>query len=290
MTGFTAVAIMLTKFVATHIVYVGLNVVLFLVGKAKGDTPHALNAITATFTVALGALVRSCANRLPCSEVTFNGTTTIRLDINPGVECTSSDMTYVTMKSLAFVGFFTYGFIIPAVLFCRMRSGVKNGGLEDPDFLVSAAWVILKYGPSRWYFEFPLLAHKVFLIVTAVLLGSAQNAWVLLAAHVAATGALFVLVLVLKPYVTPEANKLQLVAFAALLATYCVGGTCLALDGECDTNSALEVAVIAFEALLFVAVILLGAKIGKSSSSADDADVDGNKTNNAVAVDDDETE
>ena len=67
----------------------------------KGDKAHAFNAITATFTLALGALVRSCANRLDCSAVAFNGTTTDRLDINPAVLCTKDNYTFVAMAAMA---------------------------------------------------------------------------------------------------------------------------------------------------------------------------------------------
>eukprot|EP01051_Picozoa_sp_SAG22_P001444 SAG22_NODE_56_length_23716_cov_11.146759_23_plen_1059_part_00 len=285
MAGTDASTIMMTKFVATHFVYIGVNVLLVVLGKAKSDKAHAFNAVTATFTLALGALVRSCAQRLDCSAVAFNGTTTDRLDVNPAVECTSDDSTFAVMAVVATIGFVAYGFLIPAVLFCRMRSGVKNGGLEDPAFLASAAWVILKYRPARWWFEFPLLAYKVFVIVTAVLLNSAQNAWLLLAAHVAATGGLLVLVLLTKPYVTPDANTLQLVAAGALLATYGVGGACLALDGECNTSAGLELAVIVFEALLLAGVIVIGVKVAKNSSDDKD-DFSGNQTKNPAAADD----
>ena len=226
--------------------------------------------------------------RLDCSDVLITNsstamTTTSVLDINPEVECTSDDYTFLTMATIAVIGFLAYAFIIPAVLFCRMRSGVKRGGLEDPEFLASAAWVVLKYRPARWYFEFPLLAYKIFMIITAVLLSSAENARYLLAAHFAATCGLLALVLVMTPFATPDSNKLQVVASAALLATYAAGGTCLALEGECDTNPALEVAVILFEVLLFVGVILYGVKVGRAAGDAP-AEA-GNTTTNPTAAD-----
>ena len=64
MAGSAASTVMMTKFIATHFVYIGLNILLLVVGTVKGDRAHAFNAITATFTIALGALVKSCANRM----------------------------------------------------------------------------------------------------------------------------------------------------------------------------------------------------------------------------------
>eukprot|EP01051_Picozoa_sp_SAG22_P009453 SAG22_NODE_790_length_7216_cov_5.198820_9_plen_97_part_00 len=64
MAGSAASTVMLTKFIATHFVYIGLNIRFVVVGEMKGGRAHAFNAITATFTIAVGALVKSCANRL----------------------------------------------------------------------------------------------------------------------------------------------------------------------------------------------------------------------------------
>eukprot|EP01052_Picozoa_sp_SAG31_P031446 SAG31_NODE_3332_length_4395_cov_3.833799_3_plen_278_part_00 len=272
-----------------------MNALLVVVGKARGDNAHAANAITATYTLAVGSLVKSCATRLDCSDATFTNSTTgvttslgSSLNIDPAVQCETDNSVFLVMALVATIGFFAYGFILPLTLFCRMRKAVKDGRLQDSEFVASAAWVLLKYKSSAWWFEFPLLAYKVFMICTSVLLNSASHAWVLLASHVAATTGLAMTAQAFQPYVTADANTMQLVALGALLATYGVGGACLVLDGECEDNSILEFAVIAIEALLFVGVIMIGMRVAKASEDDASNEGGGGETQNPMVEEDNE--
>ena len=164
-----------TKFATTHVVYLCLNIVLVIVGRSRGDTAHAFNAMTALYSIALGTLVQSCAQRLDCTwqntiEVVVGSTATntggsnigegeasasdvaqegavevttvtqvhgghYSLDVMPGVRCWESDATFWVMAAIATVGYVLYACVLPGVLFCRLRAGVKAGRITDPEFL-----------------------------------------------------------------------------------------------------------------------------------------------------------
>jgi hypothetical protein len=59
--------IAITKFATTHVVFLCLNAILLIVGRCRNDDGHAFNAMTALYSIALGSLVRSCAQRLDCT-------------------------------------------------------------------------------------------------------------------------------------------------------------------------------------------------------------------------------
>jgi hypothetical protein len=153
-----------TKFATTHVVYLCLNVVLAIVGHWRGDSAHAFNAMTALYSIALGTLVQSCVQRLDCTwqdtiEVVIGSTesmyddndvqsTTLQvatetkvhgghysLDVMPDVKCWDSDAPFWVMAAIATVGYALYACVLPGVLFCRLRSGVKAGRITDPEFL-----------------------------------------------------------------------------------------------------------------------------------------------------------
>ena len=57
------------------------------------------------------------------------------LDVMPGVECWGDDMAFWMMAAIASLGFALYACVLPAVLFCRLRAGVKAGRITDPEFV-----------------------------------------------------------------------------------------------------------------------------------------------------------
>ena len=57
------------------------------------------------------------------------------LDVMPGVECWGDDTAFWMMAAIASLGFALYACVLPAVLFCRLRAGVKAGRITDPEFV-----------------------------------------------------------------------------------------------------------------------------------------------------------
>merc|ERR1711871_1489248 len=81
-------AIFLSKFLLTHIAYIGLNCVLLL-PKVTGKQRrlHATNAMVAVWTISLGPLVKSCIRAIDCSDFQEGGETISSLSTMPEIEC-----------------------------------------------------------------------------------------------------------------------------------------------------------------------------------------------------------
>jgi hypothetical protein len=289
MSGHWPETILLTKFAATHGLFLGLCALLAIVGCCTNDRAHAVNATMAVYTLALGTLVRSCAQFLACSALGSSS-----LEVMPDIECWTEK--HVKMAVPAIAMFVVYVFVVPIVLLCRVK-GAGQRQLSDPAFLKAHAWILLKYAPHRWYFEFVLLVYRIFWICTSVMMNSDLLAPGLLVAHVAATVGLLVLVATLKPFVEDgavdggalgDANKLEAIVLVALLATYAVASVCMVTGTVCSSDAG-TIGIIAFEAALMLGVLYLGFALARKQDAVQtsEANVVKNPINGDV---EDETE
>lgn len=107
------------------------------------------------------------------------------------------------MATLGVLGMLLYAGVIPAFLYMRLKKESQRTEDEDdwkPEFLQAHGWLVLRYKPSRWWFEFPLCAFKITLICTSELMGSDELALPLLIVLATATALLLKLVVEDQPY------------------------------------------------------------------------------------------
>jgi hypothetical protein len=176
-----------SKFVLTHAVFWACCVVLTVPMIISRRTRlHAVNALTALFTIAMAMLVRSCVKALDCTEqVDLGGVKT--LDAMPEIECWTDDDQFWTMAYIGMSLLVLYVALVPALLFYSLWRYRTGEHMDTADFLAAHGWLVLKYRPAHWWFEFPLMAFKVTWICTSELLGSEADAWWLIAFQGAAT-------------------------------------------------------------------------------------------------------
>ena len=88
-------------------------------------------------TITLPPLAALAAARAQTRTVTVYETTAGHhsLDVMPGVECWGDDTAFWMMAAIASLGFALYACVLPALLFCRLRAGVKAGRITDPEFV-----------------------------------------------------------------------------------------------------------------------------------------------------------
>ena len=98
---------------------------------------------------------------------------------------------------------------------------------------------MLRYKPERWWFEFPMVAYRIYVTVATTLMDSEAMARPLLLVLLAAVFLLLALVAVDKPYRDSqghegltEADKLQLLTLSAQIANYGVAFWCLTTQEE----------------------------------------------------------
>ena len=244
-----ASAIFLSKFLLTHVSYIGLNVVLLL-PKVTGKRRrlHATNAMVAVWTIALGPLIKSCMRAVDCSEGVVGGVQLSYLVAMPEIECWPADGVAILDDGTLQNGFWlilplglllllAYTVAVPAILFARVRAGITTDKGEttfNADHVISYGWLLLRYKPSRWWFEFPLCMFKIVVICSSQLMGSDELAFELLFLLVVCTTALLLLVMVDLPYRDKSgtsgmthADKLQILVLAGQLANYGVAYWCL---------------------------------------------------------------
>jgi hypothetical protein len=265
--------ILLTNFAATHGLFLGLCALLAIVGCYTNDRAHAVNATMVLYTPALDTLVHSCAQSLACSA---RGSSS--LEVMPDIECwTEKDFKMAAPAIAMFVVIivvYMYVFVVPIVLLCRVK-GAGQRQLSDPAFLKAHAWILLKYAPHRWHFEFVLLVYKIFWICTSVMMNSDLLAPGLLVARVATTVGLLVLVATPKPFVEDGAidggalgdvNKLEAIVLVALRATYAVASVCMVTGTVCSSDAG-TIGIIAFEAALMLGVLYLGFALARKQDA-----------------------
>ena len=205
----------LKKMALTHVSFFAICILLTIPAIAGHERwLHSTNARTAVYTLALGSLVRSCARCLDCSQEVHEWcsfsvgeddsshchtehTGTYHLDVLPSVQCFRGSHTVVTIAAAILLTI--YGVLIPAYLFLKVRAGAKDS-IWTHDELVCWGWLILKYKPNRWWFEFPMLFYKIFFVLLAMLMDSERWAWEFLLAAAALTSILLILVFCDKPF------------------------------------------------------------------------------------------
>ena len=106
---------------------------------SKHRTLHSINARTAFYTMSVGALVKSCAKMLDCTEQP-DGTST--MDVLPDTVCWTGIHAEL-LAPLGGFGLIFYGAIVPLKLFMSLRRSAKDGEWSE-DELEKHAWLILK--------------------------------------------------------------------------------------------------------------------------------------------------
>ena len=102
-------------------------------------TLHSINARTAFYTMAVGALVKSCAKMLDCTEQ-LDGTST--LDVLPDTVCWHGFHAEL-LAPLGGFGLIFYAVLVPLKLFLHLLDSAKDGEWSE-DELEKHAWLILK--------------------------------------------------------------------------------------------------------------------------------------------------
>jgi hypothetical protein len=165
---------------------------------------HAHNAMTALYTVAVSMLVRSCGKALDCTKP--EGSEQYTMDSLPDVICWDTDV-HITLWQLGAAGMLLYLLIIPCVLFSQIYKGKKQNFLaraniestsDEAEFAQTHGWILLKYRPEAWWFEFPLLAYKITFVVSTVLMTT--YGLELIALHVCMTMAMGAAVIYTRPF------------------------------------------------------------------------------------------
>jgi len=126
--GFVAICLFLTVPECTH-----------CFRSTDHRTLHSINARTAFYTMAVGALVKSCAKMLDCTEQP-DGTST--LDVLPDTVCWQGFHAEL-LAPLGGFGLIFYGAVVPLKLFMSLRGSAKDGEWSA-DELEKHAWLILK--------------------------------------------------------------------------------------------------------------------------------------------------
>ena len=187
-------------------------------------TLHSINARTAFFTMAVGALCKSCATLLDCT-LQPDGTPT--LDVLPDLTCWKG--IHIVLAPAGVVMMLLYCVLVPQKLFLDLKQSSSDGKWTE-DELEKHAWLLLKYKPSRWWFEFALLYNKIFFILLSVVLNSDKRAWHLLGALTLLTSVTLILVAVDRPFRMKNGvnmDGIMIMSQATQLANYGVAAVCL---------------------------------------------------------------
>ena len=126
--GFAAICLFLTVPECTH-----------CFRSADHRTLHSINARTAFYTMAVGALVKSCAKMLDCTQQPDQSYT---LDVLPDTVCWEGVHAEL-LAPLGAVGLLVYVILVPLRLFMSLWASAKDGEWSE-DELEKHAWLILK--------------------------------------------------------------------------------------------------------------------------------------------------
>jgi hypothetical protein len=195
---------------------------------------HSINAMIAMYTLSFGTLIRSCLRTIDCSFAPELGHYV--LDASPTVACSGPNVsnTYKLLAVIGILGLVIYCAVVPGVLYVQMRRARTAGNLRSAQFLESHGWILLRYTPNRWFFEFFILAYKFMLILAAELWSSSESAGTLLGILIFNTLVFMVVVIIDKPFVDTQqdhdkwttADTSMVVVLIALLLEYGIGGIC----------------------------------------------------------------
>eukprot|EP01047_Picozoa_sp_COSAG01_P047936 COSAG01_NODE_4625_length_4865_cov_7.434326_3_plen_365_part_00 len=278
----SALDIFAQRMLVTHLSFAGLCLLLTVPAMTGHERAmHSVNARTAAYTLAVGSLIRSCVEVFDCREeekciaICDNDddvyqqcrdecrkTGHVMMESMPGTECFRGSHTRLAVASAGLL--VVYCLLAPIYLFAKVRSGARDG-VWTHDEQATWGWLILKYKPARWWFEFPLLFSKMGFVTLALLLDSEHKAWTLLAASTGLTLALLVLVYCDKPFRDESGSlgltwcdKQMIVSLMLQLVVYAAGAFSLHRtqtskdlgDTENDAGS-LFVTVVCFVVVIF---------------------------------------
>ena len=226
-----------SKFLITHGAFFAVNAIL-LIPKLTGHhrALHSTNAMIAVWTLTLSPLVKSCIRTIDCTHQPQYSPPIWSLDSMPSIECWADNTTFWVMAVMGCVLLSIYAVIIPVYLFRRLLHESRDATDErwDDEFLESHGWLLLRYKPNRWFFEFFLIAFKLTIVVASEMLDADENALTLLYVLFGGTLAFLLLVLVDKPYRDSQghagmtqADVLQSLQLAGQLCNYGLGYWCL---------------------------------------------------------------
>ena len=105
---------------------------------SKHRTLHSINARTAFYTMSVGALVKSCAKMLDCTQQPDGSYT---LDAVPDLACWGGNHTGLASAGAIMLVF--YCVVVPLKLFCALHRSAVDGHWS-PDELEKHAWLLLK--------------------------------------------------------------------------------------------------------------------------------------------------
>eukprot|EP01046_Picozoa_sp_COSAG06_P035694 COSAG06_NODE_3860_length_4823_cov_4.086367_4_plen_201_part_00 len=151
---------------------------LWIIGKCKGRHNHARNAMLATYTLVVSALVKSITQWVDCSD---DGTGKLTYDVAPGEACVRAGTGQMVLGSLFFCC------VIPSLVLLwalgRKTKKVpcccccpcfdkpllcRNMYTKEPfSYDASYAWATQKYTPSDQSFEVAFIGYKVVTVFTS---------------------------------------------------------------------------------------------------------------------------
>jgi hypothetical protein len=142
---------------------------LWMYGKCKGRRNHARNAMLATYTLVVSALVKVSAMWVDCTD---DGTGTLRLDAAQGSECERGLGPFFSLFFLFVIPSLVLLFAlhrktkkVPCCCCCPCFDWIDKG--ETFSHAASYGWVTRKYKPSHQSFEVVSIAYKVVMVSTS---------------------------------------------------------------------------------------------------------------------------
>eukprot|EP01046_Picozoa_sp_COSAG06_P029547 COSAG06_NODE_2745_length_6354_cov_59.692246_5_plen_309_part_00 len=154
-----------TKILYGTVAFVMLAVWMY--GKCKGRRNHARNAMLATYTLVVSALVETTTSFVDCTD---DGTGTLTYDAMPSVECRWEWEAVVIFGPPGLVSCVIMPLVflwalrrktekVPFCLCCKCFDSPDKG--EPFSYAASYAWVTRKYTPSHQWFEVAFIGYKV---------------------------------------------------------------------------------------------------------------------------------
>jgi hypothetical protein len=117
-----------------------------------------VQARTAFFTMAVGALAKSCAKMLDCtSQQTSISGEAATLDALPEMACWEGD--HIPMAALGAVGLLVYCVLAPLKLYHTLKSNAADGQWSNEE-LEAHAWLLLKVRPPSSRFRYSSAVHR----------------------------------------------------------------------------------------------------------------------------------
>ena len=180
----------------------------------------------------------------------------------------SSRLMYlVSTWILAIGGIVVYGIYLPLHTFWHLyKVGAK--GRNTIDIYQENGWVLLKYKPSFWWFEFVVIYYKIWMVCVSSLLksGDLSSMRSLLTCTAGATVVMLVVVVAGKPFRDSEghegytgADKSEILSLLCYLGELGVGMACINIRRSRDNHelTALEAGMTTLAGLFFVSFPLL---------------------------------